>query len=87
MDNVPFHKSRIVQETIEEAGHTCLHLPPYSPHLNAAEWVFGNVKTHVRRQDLEDQETLCGHINNGIRRDDHGVDSRGEPELCHGQQR
>jgi transposase len=68
MDNVPFHKSHEVQDTIENAGHICEYLPPYSPQLNAAEWVFGNIKTHVRRQDLDNQETLCAHINNGIRR-------------------
>jgi transposase len=65
-DNVPFHRSLVVQETIEEAGHICMQLPPYSPHLNAAEWVFSNIKTHVRRQDFQDQRTLTQHIEDVI---------------------
>ena len=47
MDNVPFHKHVRVGEVLEEAGHTVLRLPPYTPHLNATEYVFGNVKPYV----------------------------------------
>ncbi|KAF9897502.1 hypothetical protein BX616_005496 [Lobosporangium transversale] len=46
--------------------HTDLRLPPYTLQLNAAEWVFGKIKTHVRPQDLHDWETLTDHINNSI---------------------
>jgi hypothetical protein len=48
MDNARFHKTRKVQDAIDAGGHTLLFLPPYSPHLNAAESVFSSVKTHVR---------------------------------------
>ena len=41
MDNVPFHKSREVQQAFEDVGHIYFHLPSYSPILNVAEhWVF-----------------------------------------------
>jgi len=68
MDNVPFHRTNAVRDLIQAKGYTCLHLPPYTPHLNAAEWVFSNVKAHVKKQDLKDRETLTEHINNGLHR-------------------
>ena len=67
MDNVPFHKSTNVRQAIESAGHVYLRLPAYSPFLNAAEWVFGHIKSHVRRQDLQDQQTLVGAIGDDVR--------------------
>ncbi|KAK3827670.1 MAG: DDE superfamily endonuclease-domain-containing protein [Benniella sp.] len=67
MDNVPFQKSKDVQDAIENAGHRCLRLPPYTPHLNAAEWVFSSIKGHVRKQELKNQKTLTGHINDAIK--------------------
>ena len=66
MDNVPFHKNIRVGEVLEEAGHTVLRLPPYTPHLNATEYVFGNVKPHVRLQEFANQETLIEHIQTGL---------------------
>jgi transposase len=62
MDNVPFHKNSDVCQAIESAGHVHLRLPTYSPFLNAAEWVFGHIKSHVRRQDLHDNQTLTAVI-------------------------
>jgi hypothetical protein len=53
MDNVPAQKSRVVQEASDNVGHTWLQLPTYSLQLNAAEWVFSGVVTHVRRQDID----------------------------------
>jgi transposase len=66
MDNDPFHKNAQVGEALEEAGHTVLRLPPYTPHLKATEYVFGNVKPYIQLQDFADQETLIEHINNGL---------------------
>jgi transposase len=34
MDNAAFHKEALMQQMLEEAGHTVLYLPPYSPDLN-----------------------------------------------------
>ena len=66
MDNVPFHKHVHVGKVLEEAGLTVLRSPPYTPHLNATEYVFGNVKPYVRLQDFANQETLIEHIQNGL---------------------
>ncbi|WP_422548709.1 transposase [Psychrobacter glacincola] len=34
MDNATFHKRQDIQALIEDAEHTILWLPPYSPDLN-----------------------------------------------------
>lgn len=65
LDNARIHKTAEVQEAVTEAGHTLLFLPPYSPHLNAAESLFSCVKTHVKKQDVR-RDTLSGHIINGL---------------------
>ena len=39
MDNATFHKRQDIQELIEDAEHTILWLPPYSPDLNPIEQV------------------------------------------------
>ncbi|WP_084601770.1 transposase [Suttonella ornithocola] len=37
MDNAAFHKREDIKILIEEAGHTILWLPSYSPDLNPIE--------------------------------------------------
>ena len=49
MDNVAFHKTKLVQSLIREAGHSLLFTPPYSPDTNPIENVFSLVKHRVRR--------------------------------------
>jgi hypothetical protein len=36
------------------------------PILNDTEWVFGHIKSHVWRNDLQNHRTLLGHINNDV---------------------
>lgn len=67
MDNAKFHKTQMVRDAFSNTGHTLLFLPPYSPHLNAAESVFSSVKTHVRQQIIQ-AETLSGHVRSGLER-------------------
>lgn len=66
MDKARCHISQSINDTLESRGHTLKRLPPYSPHLNAAESVFNSIKRHVRLQDFGDRESLTGHINSGI---------------------
>ena len=49
MDNAPFHRREDIKELIEQAGHTILWLPAYSPDLNPIEKVWAWVKK--KRQD------------------------------------
>lgn len=48
LDNAAFHKGKEMQKMIEEAGHTLLYLPPYSPDLNPIEKKWAQAK-QIRR--------------------------------------
>ncbi len=50
MDNATFHKTAMTRQLVEDAGHTLLFLPPYSPDFNPIEKDFANMKR--RRQFL-----------------------------------
>jgi transposase len=45
LDNAAFHKGAAMQQTLKEAGHTLLYLPPYSPDLNPIEKKWAQAKT------------------------------------------
>ncbi len=49
MDNATFHKGSEMKDAIEEAGHTLLYLPPYSPDLNPIEKKWAQAKALRRR--------------------------------------
>jgi transposase len=44
LDNAAFHKSRETLDLIRAAGCKLLFLPPYSPHLNPIEKLWGTIK-------------------------------------------
>ena len=48
MDNASFHKGKDLQKMLEDAGHSLLYLPPYSPDLNPIEQKWAQAK-HIRR--------------------------------------
>lgn len=69
MDNVPFHKHKLVRSTFDESNHTLLFLPPYSPFLNPIENMFAKWKQLIRvgRPSNETElfsliETSCSKI-------------------------
>jgi transposase len=49
MDNASFHKGQAMKKAIEDAGHTLLYLPPYSPDLNPIEKKWSQAKAIRRR--------------------------------------
>lgn len=49
MDNASFHKGTSMQNALEDAGHTLLYLPPYSPDLNPIEKKWSQAKAIRRR--------------------------------------
>jgi transposase len=65
MDNVPFHRSVVVKETIENFGWEFLYLPPYSPFLNPIENLFSKWKESVRRSSPNNEEQLLNLVENG----------------------
>ena len=56
MDNATFHKTAATRQIIEQAGHTLLFLPPYSPDFNPIEQDFAIMKR--RRQFLPADTTI-----------------------------
>lgn len=48
MDNAAFHKTARTKQIIEEARHSLLYLPPYSPDFNPIENDFANIKKRRR---------------------------------------
>jgi len=66
MDNAPFHKGTQIKQSIEEASHILLYLPPYSPDLNPIEHKWAEKKAERRKtqMDLEKlfREQDCDHF-------------------------
>jgi transposase len=50
MDNVAFHKSKCVCNTVSSKGASITFIPPYSPQFNPIEMVFSKVKENFRRR-------------------------------------
>ena len=48
MDNVKFHKSKVILEIIKESKNEVLFIPPYSPEFNPIEEVFSEMKSFIR---------------------------------------
>ena len=49
VDNATFHKGKVMQQAMTEAGHILLYLPPYSPDFNPIEHKWAQAKT-IRRK-------------------------------------
>ncbi|CBQ71644.1 hypothetical protein sr00526 [Sporisorium reilianum SRZ2] len=62
MDNAQFHKTKLIRDTFAESPHQAVYLPPYSPFLNAAEWLFAHVKPHLSKEEYKDSESLFNTI-------------------------
>ncbi|KAG0754563.1 hypothetical protein G6F57_006105 [Rhizopus arrhizus] len=61
-DNAPIHKQ--IEDILNERNgvYKCIFLPPYSPELNTIEQFWALVKHKVRREKLQDTETLQDRI-------------------------
>ncbi len=60
MDNAMFHKRLDMKQALEDAEHTLLYLPPYSPDLNPIEHKWGQAKA-VRKQKRCSVSDLFSH--------------------------
>jgi transposase len=49
MDNATSHKGKDMIDALENAGHTILYLPPYSPDLNPIEHKWAQAKAYRRK--------------------------------------
>jgi transposase len=60
LDNLSVHKAKRVREFVaaQNGRLKLFFLPPYAPHLNPDEQVWGNVKARVAKQTLTNKPTL-----------------------------
>jgi len=58
MDNLNFHKMKVVREAIEEAGATPIYLPTYSPELNPIEMWWADMKRILRKLAINNESEL-----------------------------
>lgn len=61
MDNATFHKRADSQQLIEQAGHSLLFLPPYSPDLNPIEHKWAQAKA-IRKQKCCSTDLLFSQL-------------------------
>ena len=66
MDNVSFHKSKIVENIIDGTGARILFLPPYHPELNPIEEMWSKVKTCLRRLSARTLDDFQSAIKNAF---------------------
>ncbi len=62
MDNATFHKGSNMQRVLEDAGHTLLYLPPYSPDLNPIEKKWAQAKQIRRTTNCSIEALFTTHL-------------------------
>jgi transposase len=62
MDNCRIHRSALALDAINKRGYKSLFMFPYSSFLNPIEEGWSKIKNHVRRNALDDNETLTPRI-------------------------
>ncbi len=70
VDGHPIHKAKLVREFVKAQGDRLklVFLPPYSPHLNPDEQVWGRVKARVAKQLPQNFEELKSRVISALRR-------------------
>ena len=58
MDNLNFHKMKVVRDAIEAVGATPIYLPTYSPELNPIEMWWADMKRVLRKLAINDESEL-----------------------------
>jgi transposase len=80
-DNLPAHKTLLLQEFIASAQATLLPLPPYSPDFNPLEQCWSKVKEFLRAAEARTAEALNQAIEQAFARVT-AVDARGWFQHC-----
>ena len=62
MDNLNFHKMRVVRQAIESVGATALYLPTYSPELNPIERLWADMKRQLRKIGADTVDDLLAAV-------------------------
>lgn len=58
MDNLNFHKMKVVRDAIEAVGATPIYLPTYSPELNPIEMWWADMKRVLRKLAINSEPEL-----------------------------
>ena len=58
MDNLNFHKMKVVRKAIEAVGATPIYLPTYSPELNPIEMWWADMKRVLRKLAINNESEL-----------------------------
>jgi transposase len=61
MDNVAFHKTKLLKDYVHSTNNTILYTPPYSPQYNPIELAFSKIKSTYRKLNFI-QDTLEDNI-------------------------
>jgi len=64
MDNVRFHKSKIISDLFINSTNKILYIPPYSPQYNPIEEVFSFMKRHIKNLS---NKNIIKKLNNSIK--------------------
>ncbi|KAG2213333.1 hypothetical protein INT45_013200 [Circinella minor] len=62
LDNCRIHHSQFVTDVITRRGYKALFMPPYSPFLNPIEECWSKIKKLIRRNPLDERDTLTPRI-------------------------
>ncbi|KAG2210628.1 hypothetical protein INT45_005344, partial [Circinella minor] len=62
LDNCRIHHSQFVTDVITRRGYKPLFMPPYSLFLNPIEECWLKMKKLIRRNPLDERDTLTPHI-------------------------
>jgi transposase len=65
MDNVAFHRSKIVRAEAERKNISLVYIPPYSPWYNPVEYAFSILKQKYRKLRLR-HGTVAEHIEESL---------------------
>jgi transposase len=65
MDNVAFHRSKIVRAAAERKNISLVYIPPYSPWYNPVEYAFSIIKQNYRKLRLR-HGTVAEHIEESL---------------------
>lgn len=68
LDNVAFHKSRKVHDTLQSHGVTPIYIDPYSPEQNPIEEMFSSVKAYVKSRSPNSYAMFDKRLNTIMRR-------------------
>lgn len=76
MDNVSFHKTEIVKQSMNEKGFKSLFIPPYTPECNPIENVFSVIKNNYRKRSIDLSLLQSNTIKESIDKIDHSMFQR-----------